>query len=130
MQLKHESTSLLKIKPLRMINQNNTCPYYRQELQWIYYFLIFKAAKHQGTCMYRFLFYYSPTILFYVYNVGTLIKVNSFSATPPNWSNILKQVLGYCRWIVLSVLDHFVELTLKGLSLNHYLKIVTIINNR
>ena len=45
------------------------------------------------------------------------IDVNPLSADPKKWSNTLKQFVGKSRQI-LSVFDHFVGLTLKGLKLH------------
>ena len=42
--------------------------------------------------------------------------VNPLSANPEKWSNTLKQIVGNLPTICLSVFDHFMNLTLKGLS--------------
>ena len=42
-------------------------------------------------------------------------KFNPLSVNPTKWSNTLKQFIGWCRQICLSVFDHFVGLALKGL---------------
>ena len=39
------------------------------------------------------------------------------SANPAKWSNTLKQIVGNLPTICLSVFDHFMNLTLKGLIL-------------
>ena len=41
--------------------------------------------------------------------------VNPLSANPEKWSNTLKQIVGNLPTICLSVFDHFMNLTLKGL---------------
>ena len=40
---------------------------------------------------------------------------NPLSANPEKWSNTLKQIVGNLPTICLSVFDHFMNLTLKGL---------------
>ena len=52
---------------------------------------------------------------------------NPLSANPTKWSNIPKQFVGNSRRIVLSVFDHFVELTLKELSSYPFLANVLIL---
>ena len=42
--------------------------------------------------------------------------LNSLSTNPKKWSNRLQQFVSSCRRIVLSMFDHFVGLTLKGLK--------------
>ena len=44
--------------------------------------------------------------------------VNPLSAKPTKWSNTLKQFVGYCRRIVLSLFDHFMGLALEELREN------------
>ena len=53
-------------------------------------FCVVESMKHQDTCLHRFLFYYSPTLLFDAYDVGTLIEVNPLSTNPTEWSDTLK----------------------------------------
>ena len=43
-------------------------------------------------------------------------KINPLSANPTKWSNTLKQFVGKLPTSFLSVFDHFVGLTLKGLN--------------
>ena len=43
-------------------------------------------------------------------------KINPLSANPTKWSNIFKQFVGKLPTSFLSVFDHFVGLTLKGLN--------------
>ena len=50
-----------------------------------------------------------------------LVKfVNPLSVNPIKWPNTLKQFVGKLQTNCLSVFDHFVNLTLKGL--NYFLK--------
>ena len=51
-------------------------------------------------------------------------KINPLSANPTKWSNILKQFVGNLPTNCLSVFDHFVILTLKGLS-TRFIKLAT-----
>ena len=44
-----------------------------------------------------------------------LLSVNPLSANPTKWSNTLKQFVGYLSKNCISMFDHFVGLTLKGL---------------
>ena len=46
----------------------------------------------------------------------SLITLNHLSANPTKWSNTLKQFVGILPKNCLSVFDHFVKLTLKGLK--------------
>ena len=43
-------------------------------------------------------------------------SLNPLNANPAKWSNTLKQIVGNLPTNCLSVFDHFVGLTLKGLS--------------
>ena len=45
------------------------------------------------------------------------ILFNPLSTNPEKWSNTLKQIVGNLPTICLSVLDHFMNLALKGLRL-------------
>ena len=47
------------------------------------------------------------------------ITFKPLSTKPAKWSNTLKQFVGYCRQIILSVFDHFVRLALKELNLKN-----------
>ena len=44
-----------------------------------------------------------------------LNQVTAFNTT--KWSNTLKQIVGFCRKIVLSVFEPFVGLAIKGLTI-------------
>ena len=44
------------------------------------------------------------------------LLINPLSANPTKWSNTLKQFVGILPTNCLSVFDHFVGLTLKGLT--------------
>ena len=46
-----------------------------------------------------------------------MIAINPLSANPTKWSNTLKQFAGNFPTNFLSLFDHFVKLTLKGLKL-------------
>ena len=46
--------------------------------------------------------------------------LNFLSANPTKWSNTLKQFVGKLSTNCLSVIDHFVELALKGLNYLRY----------
>ena len=46
----------------------------------------------------------------------TLERLNPLSANPTKWSNTLKQFVGNFLKNCLSVFDHFVGLSLKGLT--------------
>ena len=46
------------------------------------------------------------------------LKINPLSANPTKWSNALKQFVGNLLTIFLTLFDHFVKLTLKGLIVN------------
>ena len=46
--------------------------------------------------------------------------LNPLSANPEKWSNTLKQIVGNLPTICLSVFDHFMNLTLKGLKFRYY----------
>ena len=48
--------------------------------------------------------------------------VNPLSANPTKWSNTLKQFVGKLPTNCLSVFDHFVELALKGLKKDYFVK--------
>ena len=45
-----------------------------------------------------------------------IIVINPLSANPTKWSNTLKQFVGNLPMNCLSVFDHFVILSLKGLK--------------
>ena len=51
--------------------------------------------------------------------------LNPLSANPEKWSNTLKQIVGNLPTICLSVLDHFMNLALKGLNITRYTVKVT-----
>ena len=51
-----------------------------------------------------------------LYRKYFLIPNNPSSANPTKWSNTVKQFVGCCRRIVLSVFDHFLGLALKELK--------------
>ena len=53
--------------------------------------------------------------LIYTHSYTNRSPSNSFSANFTKWSNALKQFLGNLPTNCLSVFDHFVRLTLKGL---------------
>ena len=56
-------------------------------------------------------------IIVLVRNVpANMILCNSLSASPTKWSNTLKQFVGKMPANCLSMFDHFVWLTLKGLK--------------
>ena len=42
--------------------------------------------------------------------------INPLNANPEKWSNTLKQIVGNLPTICLSMFDHFMNLTLKGLN--------------
>ena len=44
-------------------------------------------------------------------------NIKPLNAKPEKWSNTLKQIVGNLPTICLSVFDHFMNLALKGLSL-------------
>ena len=48
-------------------------------------------------------------------NLEILIDFNPLSANPTKWSNTLKQFVGFLPTNCLSVFDHSVGFTLKGL---------------
>ena len=50
------------------------------------------------------------------------VELNPLSANPEKWSNTLKQIVGNLPTIYLSVFDHFMNLALKGLKKNKYMK--------
>ena len=52
---------------------------------------------------------------------------NPLSANPGKWSNTLKQIVGNLPTICLSVFDHFINLALKGLTLNNNLLALSIL---
>ena len=57
-------------------------------------------------------------IVFCFSSLDSDLLFNPLSANPEKWSNTLKQIVGNLPTICLSVLDHFMNLALKGLSLD------------
>ena len=53
---------------------------------------------------------------------------NPLSDNPEKWSNTLKQIVGNLPTISLSVFDHFMNLALKGLISNSYMRQYIILN--
>ena len=51
---------------------------------------------------------------------SVLVFINTLSANPAKWSNKLKQFVGNLATNCLSVFDHFVEFTFKGLLILFY----------
>ena len=51
--------------------------------------------------------------------ISLIIVINPLSANPTKWSNTLKQFVGKLPTNCLSVVDHFVILALKGLSIEY-----------
>ena len=60
-----------------------------------------------------------PVMLFLHIFLATCYDFNPLSANPTKLPNTLKQLVGILPTNCLSVFDHFVELALKGLILNH-----------
>ena len=48
--------------------------------------------------------------------IDFIVNINLLSAKPTKWSNTLKQFAGQLPTNCLSMFDHFVKLTLKGLK--------------
>ena len=71
---------------------------------------------HKKECSGKKLQFSRKTVLVESF-LNKVAAFNPSSANPPKWSNPLKQFVGFCRRIVLSVFDHFVKLALKGLTI-------------
>ena len=54
--------------------------------------------------------------LFKTFYLTSDIKLNPLSVNPTEWSNTLKQFVGNLPTNCLSVVDHFVKLGIKGLT--------------